>query len=148
MRQSINLILLLMLSFGAVSCKHPASQGVTKSEETVTPGGSSQPEMTFTTKEHNFGKITEGERVGWYFKFRNTGGSDLVITHASASCGCTIPEYDHEPVPPGGEGTVKVVFDSSGREGRQFKTVTIESNASRMITKLELRANVIKKNKS
>ena len=147
MRPGFGIVFIVLLFFTAESCKHSESKPVAKGEESSVSNGDSQPEITFTTTEHDFGKVTEGEKVGWYFTFRNTGGTDLLITNASASCGCTIPDYDREPVPPGGEGTVKVVFDSSDREGKQIKTVTIESNAKQLITKLVLKATVTKKNK-
>ena len=139
----IGLWLLLLIIAG--SCRQGASQDAGNSKDNSPDTKVSQPEIAFTSREHDFGKITEGEKVGWYFKFRNTGGSELVINNATASCGCTVPEYDREPVPPGGEGTVKVVFDSSGREGKQIKTVTIESNARTLITRLILKADVTKK---
>jgi len=102
-----------------------------------------QPEITFDTLEHDFGNIHQGEKVGWYFKFRNTGGSDLILTHVNASCGCTVVEYSREPVHPGGEGTIRVVFDSSGRSGKQLKKVTVESNAKTLIRQLTLIAHII-----
>ncbi|HYW94673.1 MAG TPA: DUF1573 domain-containing protein [Bacteroidales bacterium] len=145
MRPGFGIVFIILLFFTAESCKHSVSKPVAKGGEASVSTGDNQPEISFTTTEHDFGKVTEGEKVGWYFTFHNTGGSDLLITNASASCGCTVPGYDREPVPPGSEGTVKVVFDSSGREGKQFKTVTIESNAKQLITKLVLKATVIKK---
>ena len=101
------------------------------------------PEITFDILEHNFGKVREGEKVGWYFKYSNTGDKPLIITSANASCGCTVPEYHKEPLPPGKEGLIKVVFDTSGRSGKQTKTVTIESNAPQMTTLLRVKAEIV-----
>ena len=101
--------------------------------------------MTFETPEHNFGKVKAGERVGCIFTFRNTGDADLVITSASASCGCTVPKYDRKPVPPGGAGTIEVIFDTSGREGLQTKTVVIQSNAENNLVILRIIAEVEEK---
>ncbi len=102
--------------------------------------------MTFETPEHNFGKVKSGEKVGCIFTFRNTGDADLVIASASASCGCTVPKYDRKPVPPGGAGTIEVIFDTSGREGLQTKTVVIQSNAENNLVILRIIAEVEKKN--
>jgi hypothetical protein len=52
----------------------------------------------------------------------------LKITDVKPSCGCTASDYTKEPVPPGGEGYVEVVFDSQGRTGTQQKTVTVFAN--------------------
>jgi hypothetical protein len=140
----IFLFIILMITFSA--CKYSATQNVKEQSGRESAIEDEQPEITFVSLTHDFGKIAEGEKVGWYFEFRNTGRSDLIITSASASCGCTIPEYEKKPVHPGGEGTIRVVFDSSGREGIQMKTVTVESNARTLLTRLELRADVIKRN--
>ena len=51
------------------------------------------PVMTFDKVMHDFGTITEGERVQTVFSFTNTGKSDLVIVDARGSCGCTVPSY-------------------------------------------------------
>ena len=145
MKRVNGILLFLLLTIAGYSCKHSASQDVRYDKESVAASGESQPEIKFLSNEHDFGKVTEGEKVGWYFKFRNTGGSDLIITNATASCGCTVPEYDRQPVPPGGEGTVKIVFDSSDRLGKQLKTVTIETNGRTLISRLILKADVSEK---
>jgi hypothetical protein len=78
--------------------------------------------------EHDFGKIREGEKVTYRFKFKNTGTVPLKITDVKTSCGCTASDYTRSPVPPGGDGFVEVVFDSQGRTGTQQKTVTVSAN--------------------
>ncbi len=100
--------------------------------------------LTFNAPEHNFGKVKAGERVGCIFTYTNTGDADLIITSASASCGCTVPKYDRKPVPQGGTGTIEVVFDTSGREGLQTKTVVVQSNAENNLVILRIIADVIK----
>lgn len=102
--------------------------------------------LTFSAPEHNFGKVKAGEKVGCIFSYTNTGDADLVIASASASCGCTVPKYDKKPVPPGASGTIEVVFDTSGREGVQTKTVVVQSNAENNIVILRIIADVTKNN--
>lgn len=101
--------------------------------------------LTFQKPDHDFGKVGAGEKVGCIFSYTNTGDADLVITSASASCGCTVPKYDRKPVPPGGTGTIEVVFDTSGREGLQTKTVVVQSNAENNLVILRIIADVEKK---
>ncbi len=102
--------------------------------------------LTFRSSEHDFGKVKAGEKVGCIFSFTNTGDADLVITSASASCGCTVPRFDKKPVPPGGSGTIEVIFDTSGREGIQTKTVVVQSNAENNLVILRIIAEVAKNN--
>ncbi len=86
------------------------------------------PVFTFETDNHEFGEIQQGEKVSYAFKFKNTGKSPLVISNASASCGCTVPEYTKDPVQPGEEGFINITFDSSGKSGMTSKTVTLIAN--------------------
>ena len=99
--------------------------------------------MVFKEYEHHFGQVTEGEKVGFIFSFENTGTSDLIIKSASATCGCTVPKFEKKPVRPGDKGTLEVVFDTSGREGLQTKTVVVSTNASIPEIILKISAEVI-----
>ncbi len=89
----------------------------------------SLPVLTFPDTAHSFGTIKEGEKVEHDFVFKNTGRSPLIIAGADATCGCTVPTFTHEPVPPGGTGILKVLFSSEGKHGHVVKAVTVKSNA-------------------
>ena len=79
---------------------------------------------------YNFGNATEGEKVTYNFRFKNSGKKPLVITNTSASCGCTVPEKPEKPVLPGETAFIKVVFNSKGKVGHNEKTITVTSNAN------------------
>ncbi len=104
------------------------------------------PIIEFNKLSHDFGRISEGELVACVFKFENKGDADLLISSATTSCGCTVPEFDNSPVPPGDGGHVEVVFDSAFRHGIQNKTITIRSNAEKPVVILKITAEVITKN--
>jgi hypothetical protein len=106
------------------------------------PAGT-EPVMTFPTELHDFGKITQGERVKYAFKFTNTGGSELIISDAHGSCGCTVPEIPKKPVAPGEESVIGVEFNSEGKRGINEKTVTIISNANPHTKVITIRAEVL-----
>jgi hypothetical protein len=78
---------------------------------------------------YDFGKITDGEKVVYNYRFRNTGNKPLVISSAVASCGCTVPEKPEEPIKPGETGILKVVFNSEGKVGPAHKEIRVVSNA-------------------
>lgn len=99
--------------------------------------------ITFEETEHFFGDVIQGEKVTYSFKFHNTGGSDLLITNVSTSCGCTVGKYPREPIKPGEEGDVEVTFDTNRRKGIQNKTVTVLANTEPNRTILRIKANVI-----
>ena len=63
-------------------------------------------------------------------RFRNTGGEDLLILKVFTDCGCTAVSYPVEPVGPGGEGEIRIRFNSRGRLPGVFrKQVRIRTNA-------------------
>lgn len=90
----------------------------------------SGPVITFEKKSHDFGDITQGDKVEETFKFTNTGTEPLIITNVQVTCGCTTPKWPRDPIPPGGKGEITVGFNSAGKSGRQNKVITVVSNAA------------------
>lgn len=104
-----------------------------------------KPTMVFKDTLHNFGAMHEGEAAVYEFTFTNTGRTPLIISSATGSCGCTVTEYPGEPIKPGEAASMKVTFNSVGKEGHQEKTVTIQANTVRNIHMLYIQAEVEKK---
>jgi hypothetical protein len=102
--------------------------------------------ISFREYEHDFGKIAEGEKVACIFTFENTGKGPLIISAVTTSCGCTVPKYDRKPIATGNIGNIEVIFDSSGRNGRQTKTISVMSNASKPIVLIRITGEVINSN--
>jgi hypothetical protein len=100
------------------------------------------PELTFEKQEHDFGTITQGDKVNYEFKFKNTGQADLIITDAKGSCGCTVPDYPKTPIKPGGSGKIKVSFDSTGKNGQNTKSVTLSCNIKEGKKIINIKANI------
>ena len=90
----------------------------------------------------DFGNINEGEIVKHAYKFKNTGSEPLVISNCKGSCGCTVPTWPKEPIPPGGEGEIKVEFNSKGKPGPQSKRVTVTANTTPTETFIEIKGEV------
>ena len=107
-----------------------------------------EPKLDFgKDMSHDFGTITEGERVEHTFKFTNTGEADLVISSATASCGCTIPNWPKEPIAPGESDEIRVEFNSAGKSGMQTKDITILANTNPVKTTLQIKVLIDKKDK-
>ena len=98
--------------------------------------------IRFETPNYSFGTVTQGEKVSYSYKFKNDGKSPLIITNAEASCGCTVPEVPKEPIKPGEDGEIKVVFNSEGKVGLQDKVVTVTSNGVPNVIALHLTGEV------
>ncbi len=101
------------------------------------------PELTFEEEVFDFGKITQGEKVSHSFMFKNTGSKSLIISNAQGSCGCTVPEWPKEPIPPGKTGKIDVVFSSEGKSGMMEKTVTIITNCEPATRVIRIKTEII-----
>lgn len=109
-----------------------------ETSEIAAPDTANAPAFKFEKEVYDFGKITDGEVVTYDFKFKNIGNSPLIISSATATCGCTVPEYPKEPVAPGADGVIRVVFNSAGKPGMQNKVVTITANTIPSLTELNI----------
>ncbi|MDE3212365.1 MAG: DUF1573 domain-containing protein [Bacteroidota bacterium] len=92
---------------------------------------------------YNFGTVTDGQKVEYNYRFRNTGNKPLIIGSAMASCGCTVPEKPEAPINPGETGFLKVVFNSTGKQGDVHKTIIVNSNAYPKFPVLQLIGKVV-----
>ncbi len=141
--QKIFTILTVIVAMAVASCGGSGSQKSGQKDTAVVAVDSlAYPVIEFDTAVFDFGKILQGEQVGTTFAFRNTGNANLIISKVETSCGCTVPEYDRAPVAPGQTGTIRVRFDSDGKEGAQYKTVKVISNCKDNIFELVLKGRV------
>jgi len=129
----INIILFGCLFFTLMACKENAVDKVKKSNVELANKrelkiSNKASKIKFDKPSHDFGTIKEGDVVETVFKFTNTGNSDLIITNAKASCGCTIPQWPKKPIKPGDKDSIRVVFNSHGKRNIQQKTVTLTTN--------------------
>ena len=101
------------------------------------------PVVEFENDLHDFGKLIQGEKATFNFRFTNTGKSDLVISNVQTTCGCTVPKFPKKAIKPGEGDVIKVTFDSSNRKGMQNKIVTVVSNCQPNNNVLRIKAQVI-----
>jgi hypothetical protein len=148
--QFILVLLVISLSILTSSCNRSGEGNNLLPSDIVknpnTASGNSETEMPaieFENDFYDFGKIIQGEKVAYSFKFKNTGSTDLIITKVSSSCGCTVGDFPSVPIKPGQSNKIEVKFDSEGRRGFQNKTVTVLSNAQPSTTLLRIKAQVI-----
>ena len=91
---------------------------------------------------HDYGEVPEGPTAEYDFEFTNTGKKAIVISEAHGSCGCTVPKWPHEPIPPKGKGVIHVTYNTDHRPGPITKEVTITSDAMDKSTVLHIRGTV------
>ncbi|WP_199120935.1 DUF1573 domain-containing protein [Pedobacter sp. ASV28] len=145
--KKVFLILFSALAF--VACQNSSNKvetnTATSTDSNALVADADAPKVKVEKAIYDFGTIVQGEKVHYDFKFKNNGKTPLIITDASATCGCTVPEYPKQPIKPGEEGTIKVVFNSTGKIGIQDKVVTIISNANPKFEELHLVGEVKEK---
>lgn len=86
------------------------------------------PKLRFDRTQHDYGRVNAGTTVVTEFTLTNYGQTAMNIRAAKSNCGCTIAKLQKDDLAPGETTQMEVSFDTSGRRGRQYKTVTVFSN--------------------
>lgn len=141
----------LVIALALTSCKDKAVESIETTTETSvateaqTPS-TQLPVMTFEKTTHDFGTIKEGEAQQTVFTFTNTGSAPLIITNATSSCGCTVPDYPkNTPIAPGDSGQLTVNFNGTGMN-KVTKTIRVEANTASGIENIKIEAFIEAKN--
>ena len=153
MKKITYVLALLFISCLVISCNksNPAAKiekenlETAKSRDVAIKEGAAS--VTFDNKEYDFGTITEGEVVETTFKVTNSGKTDLVISDAKVTCGCTVPVWPKEAIKPGEKKDIRVRFNSNGKKGRQQKNITLITNTESGREILTLKGMVTPKEK-
>lgn len=103
-------LLLLLFSFGVAYAETPS------------------PAIVINTPVFNFGKVREGSIVEHEFKIQNQGNATLEVEKIYPACGCTVAVLSSDSIASGGEGSIKVTFDTEGFNGFKAKNIRIYTN--------------------
>jgi hypothetical protein len=138
------LFLSLLMAGALMACKQ--SNKTTTATTGTTVSATNSPVIKFDKEIYDFGKINQGDKVSYEFKFTNTGKSPLIIKNAVASCGCTLPEWRPKtPILPGKKGVISVTFNSAGKSGLQDKLITVTANTNPAQSMVHLIGEVLTK---
>jgi hypothetical protein len=142
----LSLLVILSVAVSAQEEGKPAKAPKAKKNEVMVEDTTPKvPEIKFTYLVHDYGTIYKNGDGVCYFEFKNTGRAELQLTNVSSSCGCTIPQWPKEPIPPGESAQIKVSYNT-GRVGGINKSVFVDSNAGERVT-LNIKGNVIEQPK-
>lgn len=103
------------------------------------------PYIEFADAEHDFGDISQGDKVEHTFAFKNSGTEPLILSNVLVTCGCTATDWPNQPIMPGENKELTVSFDSTGKVGRQNKVITIVSNATNSQERVKIVTNILPK---
>ena len=82
------------------------------------------PVMDFDRRLVDFGKVKKGEKREFTYTFTNTGDTTLEVDLIS-SCDCTTVGFDYKPYKPGESGQIRIIFDSSEKDGSELIDIEI-----------------------
>ena len=92
---------------------------------------------------HDFGTIVADEDYKTTFLITNTGNNPLMIYEVKASCGCTVPTWNKNPIAPGASDKIDVTFHPKSEQvGLQNKTVSVITNSTPGVEVLQIKALV------
>jgi len=102
------------------------------------------PVAKFNKTVFEFSDLVQGTPGTASFILTNDGNEPLIISSATASCGCTNLTYSKEPILPGTAITISATYNAAA-VGNFMKSVTVRTNASDQPVVLELKGKVIQK---
>tara|TARA_B100000809_G_scaffold263627_1_gene317333 strand:+ start:18439 stop:18891 length:453 start_codon:yes stop_codon:yes gene_type:complete len=127
------IIALVTIVVVSVSCKKSAASKVKDQNIEIAKERDLKSEnlaiVSFDKVSYDFGTIDEGDTIETSFIITNTGKSDLLISNAKASCGCTIPTWPKEAIKSGESSPMHVKFNSKGKRNKISKTITLTTNS-------------------
>ena len=102
------------------------------------------PVVKYDLESFDFGDIKPGSKVEHTFNLKNEGKKDLIIRDVKSSCGCTAVSPSKNIVTSGESVPLKVTFDSTGKNGRNNKTITVITNDPKNpTTVLRISSNIL-----
>lgn len=135
------------LVMATTACKKESATDLYSEEEIAEQANNvvdpaTAPVMALAEATHDFGDVKANEKVQAYVKFTNNGKSPLIIQDASATCGCTVPEFPKTPIAVGATDSIKVEYTAGNMNGKQQKTVTLVTNTANGTEQFNITANV------
>jgi len=148
--KKFSLIAIVSMSLITFSCKEKATEKIENANVEAAAvrdaSANKMAVMSFDKTFHDFGQIAQGTPQQTVFTFTNTGDAPLIITDATSSCGCTIPDYPkNTPIAPGQQGQMVVNFNGSG-QNQVTKTINVQANTANGSELLKIQAFVLAPN--
>lgn len=113
------------------------------------------PELWIDERDHDFGRVLQGEVLEHTWAMSNKGKEDLIITQAKPTCGCTVSnllvkdaqgetvEYQYgDPIRPGTTFQLTASLNTKNKTSVAKSKINIFSNDARGLIQLSLSAEV------
>jgi hypothetical protein len=93
--------------------------------------------LQFEEPNHPIGMVKQGTIIEYKFKFKNVSKRPVDVKNATATCGCTVPDYPFIPILPGESGEIGVTFNTTHKLGHQKPIVTVTTSAGTYYVAME-----------
>ena len=138
------MILLMTLSILGFSSPIRAQEIQKQDKGKQTTEKKNGPVADFDKTVCDLGDLVQSTPGTAVYTLSNSGNEPLLISSATASCGCTNLTYSKDPVLPGKSVTISVTYNAAAT-GSFIKTVTVRTNASDQPVTLQLKGKVLPK---
>jgi hypothetical protein len=137
-------IFLTIAMLGAFSFAFSQDLAKQADAKAVTEKNSNAPIARFDKTIFDFGEIIQNSPGTATFTLTNDGKEPLIISSATASCGCTNLSYSKDPVLPKNSVEISVTYNAAAL-GNFTKTVTVRTNAGDQPVILQVKGKVVAK---
>jgi hypothetical protein len=103
--------------------------------------------LTWKSDAVDVGDIPQGVPKLIEFELKNNGTTPVIITSAKSSCGCTVADYQKEPILPGKTALVTAKYNATALGGFT-KTITVTTSVDESVKVLIFKGNVLPNEKS
>lgn len=137
MKKWIYIVSLVVFGFSFSNAQTAKPKAKKNVPAKITPQKIEGAGLLFKSDVIDYGTIPHKSKGEREFTFTNNGNKALLIKNATTTCGCTVPTFPKDSIPPGEKGVIIVKYDTS-RAGPFSKTITVTSNATQGATKVLL----------
>jgi hypothetical protein len=95
---------------------------------TAVSTGPGRPRLRFENAGHDFGRQERRRTLVTTVRFRNVGDAPLEIRSIDTNCGCAAALLSRRRIPPGGEGTMRITWQTGSVAGRRKKIMEVVTN--------------------
>jgi hypothetical protein len=103
--------------------------------------------LTWKSEAVEVGDIPQGIPKLIEFELKNNGTTPVIITSAKSSCGCTVADYQKDPILPGKTALVTAKYNATALGGFT-KTITVTTSVDEAVKVLTFKGNVLPNEKS
>ena len=100
------------------------------------------PRIEIEPAKHDFGDVSQSQKLSYEFVVTNTGTEELEIRRLSTTCGCTAAITTDRRVPPGGSTKLQVILETRKYKGVIERSVSVASNDPGRVHTVRLKAFV------